>query len=505
MGMSIRQVGVISDFTVIEAVGRTLAELLNTEMENPVPVTIASPGEDYGVPVAKNGEELSQSRINLFLYRVEESPFSKNNDWVDTGDGTQIPYPLTLNLYYMMNIFTPDKSSNLDEHRILGDVMRVFHSTPVIDPIYFEGTLNPSEPPFGLPWEELRVAQHALPLDELAAVWHAINKPYRLSVVYEVSVAMISPPAHRSRRVRRVEVTHVKAQPFKGRPVIQDISPRRGYAGDLLAIRGEGFESPFLKIYLNDSVADPVSKTAGELVIRISDKLPPGLYPLKVCSEEGCSETQRFEEMSPFLYRLEPNSLYVEDPDFPKDALSRPELTLWGGNILTETPPQPVAVLAVHEGGSEQSFAITSGLSRNALKWTIPVGMESGGTVLTISQGGTRVSNELLLTMAKPEVYRVDPDIVTLLPREIVLRGNHFREGNTSVYLSPINAPADSVILSARVKNRSEILCTLPKTRPGTPPGAPDKDLSNGKYQLVVEVYNKYYSEPFQITVKVGT
>ena len=492
--MSIRQVGVISDFTVIEAVGRTLAELLNTEMENPVPVTVASPGEDYGVPVGTNGEESGQSRINLFLYRVEESPFSKNNDWVDTGDGTQIPYPLTLNLYYMMNIFTPDKSSNLDEHRILGDVMRVFHASPVIDPIYFEGTVNPSEPPIGLPWEELRVVQHALPLDELAAVWHAINKPYRLSVVYEASVAMIAPPAHRSRRVRRVEVTHVKAQPFNGRPVIQNILPERGYAGDLLTIRGEGFESPFLKIYFNDSVVEPESKAIGELVIRINENLPPGLYPLKVSNEEGCSDSHRFEEISPFLYRLEPNSKYVDDADFPEVR----ELTLWGGNFLTEAPPQPVEVHAVHEGGSVKIFPIDSAkLTRNALKWTIPVGMESGRTVLSILQGSTRISNELLLTMAKPAVYRVDPDMVTFLPKEIVLRGECFREGYTNLYLhagvytgiSDLNV---NEIIPVTVKNSTEIACTL------------SAGLTDGKYQLVVEVYGLYYSEPFKIMIKVG-
>jgi hypothetical protein len=500
--MSIRQVGVISDFTVIEAVGRTLAELLNTEMENPVHVTIASPGEDYGVAVGTDGQELGPSRINLFLYRIEESPFSKNNDWVATGDGTQIPYPLTLNLYYMLNIFTPDKSSNLDEHRILGDVMRVFHANPIIDPFYFEGTLNPNEPPLGLPWEELHVVSHSLPLEELAAVWHAINKPYRLSVVYEVSVAMIAPPAHRSRRVRRVEVTHVTAQPFQGRPVIRDISPRRGYAGDLLTIRGEGFESPFLKIFFDDSEVKPESKAAGELVIRLNDKLPPGLYPLKVCNEEGCSDTQQFEEMSPFLYRLEPNYLYVDDPDFPVDPKfpQNKRLTLWGGNIRTEPTSLPIKIFAVHEGGSEQSYSIDdSELSRNVLKWSIPDEMKSGRTVLRICKDGNRFSNELLLTMAKPEIHLADPDVVTTLPMEIVLRGDHFREGNTSVSL---RSTSDPLILSVTVKSSTKMVCMLPKTRPGTHLGTPDVDLTDGKYHLVVEVYNNYSSEPYEITIK---
>ncbi len=492
--MSIQKVGVINNYTVIEAVGRTLAELLVTEMENPVPVTISSPGEDYGVPVGGNGEELGTSRVNFFLYRVEEPPHSRNNDWVDVGDGKQVPYPLALNLHYMLNIFTPNKSSNLDEHLILGDVMRVFHANQIIDPIYFEGTLNPNEPPVGVPWERLQVIHRTLPLEELAAIWHAINKPYRLSVAYEVSVVTIEPPEHKSRRVRRVDVTHVKATPFRGRPVVRDISPERGYAGDLLTINGEAFESDFLKVYLNDSLIKPETTSATEITIRVPEKLPPGLYSLKVYTEEGSSEAMRFEEISPFLYRLDPDLKYTEDSDFPKDSGGEPVLTIWGGNFLTD-PPTPVELLATPAGGLMTASPVApEQLGNNSIKWVIPVNMQKGRTSLNVRQGGTRTSNAMVIEVPAPQIYRADPDTVSVLPGELIVAGDYFRDGFTELYLHPgtLSGTGDlsaSEIVAITVKSESEIRTTLPDT------------LAGGTYQLVVRVYEKYYSESFEITV----
>jgi hypothetical protein len=495
--MSIRQVGRITDYTVIEAVGRTLAELLMTEMESPVPVTIASPGEDYGVPVGDNGEELGISRINLFLYRVEEPPHSRNNDWVNAGDGKQIPYPLTLSLFYMLNIFTPDNNNNLDEHRILGDVMRVFHSHPVIDPIYFEGTLNPNDPPFGLPWEELKIVNHPLPLDQLAAVWHAINKPYRLSVVYEVSAVQISPPEFKSRRVRRVETTHVKAVPFSGRPAINDIAPGRCYAGDAVAINGAGFSSSYLKVYLNDSLIIPDKISPEKIELHFPADVPPGLYSIKVCNEQGCSADNRIEEISPFLYRLNPESKYTEDSDFPRTGGGDPFIIIYGGNFLP-APALPVEILVTPEGKASETFTVAKeDLGNNSIRWVIPSDMRKGKSELKIRQAGIRISNALILEIPSPAVYRVNSEIVTTLPGELIIIGNYFRPANTLFYLHPgslanISDLTDADKLSLTVVNENELHADLPGT------------LADGKYQLVVCVYGKYYSEPLEIKINKG-
>jgi hypothetical protein len=491
--MSIRPLGVMKNYTVIEAVGRTLAELLKTEMEDPVQVSIASPGEDYGAPVDENGKELGISRINLFLYRIVESPYAKNNDWVDIGEGKQIPYPLTLDLYYMLNIFTPDKTSNLDEHRIVGDVMRVFHANPIIDPIYYEGTLNPNEPPIGLPWEELKIIHHSLSLEELAAIWHAINHPYRLSIAYEVSAVQIAPPDHKSRRVRRVDSTHVKAVTLRGVPAISRITPERCYAGDFLKIIGEHFESHFLKLYVNDIVITPEATSASEISFHAPASLPPGLYSVMVCNEEGCSEEKRFEEISPFLYRLDPQMKYAEDPDFPKEN-GKPVYTIWGGNFLTE-PPLPLKILATPEGKPELSFSVPQNrIRKQAITWVldpIPPDLHQGKTTVVIELNGTRKSNALSLEFPKPKIHKVTPETVTDLSQALVITGEYFRDGNTKILLRSIADNTVTELSPLSVKNNSEIRVVLPNTT------------AKGLYQAFVRVYGAYDSGPHDIKVDI--
>jgi hypothetical protein len=496
MVMSLRPLGKINDYTVVEAVGRTLASLLMTEMEEPVPVTISSPGEEYGAPVGNDGQELGTSRINLFLYHLKESLCIQNMDWIDTGAGNQIPYPLSLQLYYMLNIFTPDKSSNLDEHRILGDVMRVFHSNQIINPIYFEGTLNPNETPQGAPWEQLQIIHHPLPLDDLAAIWHAINKPYRLSVAYEISVVLIKAPEYKSRRVRRVDVTNVTASVFKGKPVLSRIEPSRGYSGDLLTLYGERFDSDYLKVFFDGSQIQPQTIEPGKITLLTPDNLAPGLYELEITNAEGSAGLTRFEEISPFIYRLDPEKKYTEDPDFPRDNSHNPMLTIRGGNFLTDSPGT-VEFLAAQNGGAEIAYPIAmDDMTRNSIRWAIPAAMRKDRTTLAIRQGGIRRSNAILLEIPGPQIYRVDPDPVAALPRELIIMGDFFRSGagNTELYLHPGNLsdPASvdpSDMIPCSVINTSEIRTTLPGST------------GSGVYQLVVRVYHQYYSAPFKLTV----
>lgn len=494
--MSLRPLGKITDYTVVEAVGRTLASLLMTEMEEPVPVTISSPGEDYGAPVGNDGQELGTSRINLFLYHLKESAHMQNMDWIDMGAGKQIPYPLSLQLYYMLNIFTPDKSSNLDEHRILGDVMRVFHNNPNIAPIYFEGTLSPNEPPQGAPWEQLQIIHHPLPLDDLAAIWHAINKPYRLSVAYEISAALISPPDYKSRRVRRVDFTNVQASVFRGKPVLDRLSPERGYCGDLLTLYGERLDSEHLKIFFNGAIVQPQTAAASRITLRAPDNLPPGLYDIEISNAEGSSGLLRFEEISPFIYRLDPEKKYTEDPDFPQDGSGNPVLVIRGGNFLTDLPGV-LELIAVPNGGTAVAFTIASeNAGRNSIKWQIPTAMRKGRTTLAVRQGGIRSSNAVVLEMPTPQIYRVDPDPVAALPHELILMGDFFRPGtgNTELYLhsgslSDPSAVTPGEMIACTVVSATEIRTTLANS------------ISNGVYQLVVRVYHQYYSAPFKLTV----
>jgi len=119
--------------------------------------------------------------VNLFLFRVTENPFAKNQEWIPVGmEALRYP-PLALNLFYVLTPFASDK---LDEHRVLGEAMRVFYENSIIRGADLQGALGGSD-------EELKLDLCQLSIEDLTRIWNALNRPYRLSVCYEVRIALI--------------------------------------------------------------------------------------------------------------------------------------------------------------------------------------------------------------------------------------------------------------------------------------------------------------------------
>ena len=119
--------------------------------------------------------------MNLFLYRVAENAFGKNPERQTIGpDALEYP-PLWLNLFFMLTPFADDK---LDELRVFGEAMRVFHDNSIVMADALKGSLENTT-------EELRVDFCAFTLEQLAQIWNALDKPYRLSVCYEVRTVFI--------------------------------------------------------------------------------------------------------------------------------------------------------------------------------------------------------------------------------------------------------------------------------------------------------------------------
>ena len=213
-------------------------------------------------------------------------------------------------------------------------------------------------------------------------------------------------------------------------------------------------------------------------------------------SEEGRSAKARFEEVSPFIYRLSPELKYTEDTDFPETGGGEPLLSIWGGNFITD-PPGTLALLAKPEGGVETAIPINAqNYTANCVSWVIPPDMREGSTSLRIRQDGTRISNTVTLEIPAPQIYRADPDPVSSLPHELVILGEYFRPGagNTELYMhqGPLNNPADLVsaeLVPITVSSETEIRTTIPT---GT---------ADGNYQLVIRVYGKYLSAPFEIRI----
>jgi hypothetical protein len=164
----------MSSSAVIADVTDTLQNVLKTQQQPIVSFTISlkSPADE----TADTG-----GKVNLFLLRVLENPFAKNQDWQPVGlDGLEYP-PLALNLLYLV---TPFAQGRLDEHRVLGEAMRVLYDHSIIKAPLLKGLLENTA-------EQLNVDLCPFNLEELTKIWNAFNKPYRLSVAYEVRMVLI--------------------------------------------------------------------------------------------------------------------------------------------------------------------------------------------------------------------------------------------------------------------------------------------------------------------------
>jgi hypothetical protein len=173
--------GVIGDVT------ETLQALLTDKQVplNHFEISLKSPAD----------EQIQQGmkpKVNLFLFRVVEDTFSRNQEWVPVGS-EQVHYPpLILDLYYLLTSLAEDK---LDEHRVFGEAMRILHDFPTLQGPLLRGGLRNSG-------DELSIGRWHLEMEDLGRIWSAMTKPYRLTVGYQVRTVLIDSSLERD--VRRV-------------------------------------------------------------------------------------------------------------------------------------------------------------------------------------------------------------------------------------------------------------------------------------------------------------
>jgi len=218
----------MSASTAIGMVSASLRNLLVGEMHlTPAPdVTVLAPDEQGG-----------SRRVNLFLYKLAENPFLKNQDFtVRPGAPNQlVPAPLSLSLFYLLTSYAPNDplNGNATAHQILGEAMRVFYENPTVPTTYLDPGLTDAR-------ERLQIASNALDPEELSRIWSTFAQPFRLSVLYQVSTVQLDRSAQSRRplpnRVRQVGVPDVRA-PLNP-PAVTGMSPASGPAGTVLTFTG---------------------------------------------------------------------------------------------------------------------------------------------------------------------------------------------------------------------------------------------------------------------------
>jgi hypothetical protein len=206
-------------YTWIRATTATLTSLLSERFA-------ADPGLSTFFSTAAGGtmtvsagtpQEMSNdgvSGLSVWLYRIERDEHLLNQPprrvAYDRLERRRFP----VRLHYLM---TPVLEIQGDgpglEQAIVGKVLQVFHDVPLLAGALLRDDLVGSGTELGVRFEPL-------PLEEVTRVWDALELSYRLSVGYEVSVALLG-SGDEPTRVAPVElvqtdygvVTHVEGTP----------------------------------------------------------------------------------------------------------------------------------------------------------------------------------------------------------------------------------------------------------------------------------------------------
>ncbi|HEX4719384.1 MAG TPA: DUF4255 domain-containing protein [Thermoleophilaceae bacterium] len=295
----------MSTFQAIGGTSVTLRALLSDRVDSPpglahtlkpVPVSIGTPPDDQ--------EDIDKPRINLFLYRVTRNGELANQEIPGHGaNGAAYGHPpLSLNLHYLVTAYGSSKKAGtpplVDEsvaQYLLGSAMRVLNDFAIItDALEDSGGAQIVDSSLQNEYERVKLTLEPLSLEDAAKVWTALNRPYRLSAAYEVSVVQIES------RLRQRHPQLVGAPPPAGSriatsaagfPIIDELhaAMRPGpYArvGESIVVTGSALAGDPTLSWI-DGIAFPGAVTSARfdratLVVPDDPRLQPGIRSLRL-------------------------------------------------------------------------------------------------------------------------------------------------------------------------------------------------------------------------------
>ncbi|MEV7867290.1 DUF4255 domain-containing protein [Streptomyces sp. NPDC088124] len=166
--------GVIADVSAV-IVGALTRALRPLNPANPPIAELNDLAEAVQVPTPK---------LTVFLYEIAEDPTSRNRPPVRSlppGPLTTRKPPMALMLRYLV---TPWGGDQITQHRMLGRALQTFYDDAILDGVQLTGSLAAST-------DSLHLTLTPLTLDQKSWIWYAIQKPYRLSLNYEVRVVSL--------------------------------------------------------------------------------------------------------------------------------------------------------------------------------------------------------------------------------------------------------------------------------------------------------------------------
>jgi hypothetical protein len=173
---------------MIHDLDRTLEVLLTrelpTELANQVTISFATPDDQFP-PTS-----VTLPAIDLFLYDVRENRELRSNEWLmerrSNGTTTRQRPPARVDCSYFITAWPSENAPNAaqDEHRLLGEVMRVLLRHSTLPEAILQGSLAGQEPP--LPTSVL----HPGRLQSLGEFWQALGGKPKAALNYTVTIGV---------------------------------------------------------------------------------------------------------------------------------------------------------------------------------------------------------------------------------------------------------------------------------------------------------------------------
>ena len=159
-------------FNVVDEVSQSLVGVLQGQLAS-LNATVET--DDLQSPIQ------NALRLTVFLFEAGEDPSARNRPRVREFNAPDIHIskpPMALLLRYML---TPWGGTESARHAIIGRAMQVLYDRPILSGTQLVGNLAAED-------QALKITLAPLSLEERTRVWHAVQRPYRLSVSYEVRV-----------------------------------------------------------------------------------------------------------------------------------------------------------------------------------------------------------------------------------------------------------------------------------------------------------------------------
>lgn len=167
----------MGDFGVVADVSAIILRRLNQALEGltPPPSPLAELN-DLSEPV-----QVPVPKLTIFLYEIAEDPTSRNRPPVralpPNAPTTRKP-PMALLLRYLITPWGGDPDT---QQRMIGKALQVFYDDAIWRGEELSGSLAGTT-------DALQFTLTPLTLDQKSWIWYAIQKPYRLSLNYEIRV-----------------------------------------------------------------------------------------------------------------------------------------------------------------------------------------------------------------------------------------------------------------------------------------------------------------------------